>query len=319
MHYWSVKVAIPETAETLQDKLNMFRPAGYPGAVSTLDCFHLHWIRCPHELLGRHIGKEGIPTLVYCMACLPNLRIVACGSSAPGAINDKTMARRDMYVHKLRTDPLYTNKTYTLLTDEGEKEQRGVYSLVDAGFHRWRVLVSVLRGVEATWPKRWSKRAESVRKAAERVIAVLKTRFRILSISLDFASAEKIDNVVFACIILHNWLIEYDGVDRHGLAEYDWSEASDATIDDARASDFFTEHETRAIEIDIAATSPSRELRLGCQPPKHHVPELNDLNDLILDVDPDYVERQEALIKHYQLAFERKEIKWLKTRASVNL
>ena len=26
LHYWSVKVAIPETAETLQDKLNMFRP-----------------------------------------------------------------------------------------------------------------------------------------------------------------------------------------------------------------------------------------------------------------------------------------------------
>ena len=132
-------------------------------------------------------------------------------------------------------------------------------------------------------------------------------------------------SVVFACVILHNWILEHDGADAHGRSPAHWIDASDPTFDDARAAhELFKEKSTNSeksqIDKDAAATrtSPATHL-LGCQPPNHHVPQLNDLNDLTLDVDPDYVARQEMLIKHYQIAFERKQIKWMKARADVNL
>ena len=71
-------------------------------------------------------------------------------------------------MHALRTNPTYTEKTFTLRSKDGNsKLVRGVYQMVDGGYHRWRVLIAPKKGAEKH-TKRWSKQLESVRKDVER-------------------------------------------------------------------------------------------------------------------------------------------------------
>lgn len=60
---------------------------------------------------------------------------------------------------------------------------------------------------------RWSKTLESVRKDVECFFGILKGRFRILKLPILYRDKEDIDNVFFACCILHNMLHSYDGLD----------------------------------------------------------------------------------------------------------
>lgn len=65
---------------------------------------------------------------------------------------------------------------------------------------------------------------ESVRKDVECFFGILKGRFRILKLPILYRDKKAIDNVFFACCILHNILHAYDGLDELE-ADVDWAGA----------------------------------------------------------------------------------------------
>ena len=56
----------------------------------------------------------------------------------------------------------------------------------------------------------WSKRLESIRKDVERCFGVLKKRFRVLKVSMQFREAKFMENIFFTCCVFHNMLLYHD-------------------------------------------------------------------------------------------------------------
>lgn len=90
---------------------------------------------------------------------------------------------------------------------------RGLYQIVDGGYHQWRVLQSPLKWTSDPHKARWSKQLESVRKDVECVFGSLKGRFRILKIPILFHKIHQIVNIFYTCCVLHNMLLTNDGLD----------------------------------------------------------------------------------------------------------
>ncbi|CAM9864889.1 unnamed protein product, partial [Pylaiella littoralis] len=60
-----------------------------------------------------------------------------------GATNDKTIIRFDKAVTRIRTDPIYTERTYNLYDADGAtRQEKGCYLLVDNGYHKWNTLMA---------------------------------------------------------------------------------------------------------------------------------------------------------------------------------
>ena len=59
----------------------------------------------------------------------------------------------------------------------------------------------------------WSEWLESVRKDVECCFGILKARFRILKHPILLQSQSVIDNVFHTCCMIHNILLNFDGLD----------------------------------------------------------------------------------------------------------
>ncbi len=62
---------------------------------------------------------------------------------------------------------------------------------------------------------------ESVRKDVECCFGSIKQRFRILKNPIEYHTKDSIDNVFFTCCILHNMLLQFDGLDRRWEVDHD--------------------------------------------------------------------------------------------------
>ena len=68
-------------------------------------------------------------------------KIIAATQSHPGARNDKTVAKFDGFVPAINNGDLYKDIPYVLTTAEGDEiQQKGLYLIVDGGYHKWRCL-----------------------------------------------------------------------------------------------------------------------------------------------------------------------------------
>jgi hypothetical protein len=115
---------------------------------------------------------------------------VAVSAGTYGACNDKTLIRFDDFIRELRENPLYTtNIEYKLkvnptaivlclscvhlfsffkVDDLGTEETiKGVYVIVDGGYHKWRATISASRHGQGLHYTEWREKLESVRKDIE--------------------------------------------------------------------------------------------------------------------------------------------------------
>ena len=137
-----------------------------------------------------------------------------------GTTSDKTVVKFDGYVTKVRYDNLFTEAEFKLqVSENGWVSEKGVYLLVDGGYHKWRIMQCPLKHTVEEDKARWSEFAESVRKDVECSFGILKKRFQLLKSAINWHEKTDIDNAVFSCVILHNMLHEFDGYDKRWEAE----------------------------------------------------------------------------------------------------
>ena len=67
---------------------------------------------------------------------------------------------------------------------------------------------------------------ESVRKDVECTFGIMKKRFRMLKLPFTFKRASTISNVFRTCCVLHNMLLEHDGLASIGSDEHDYLKAN---------------------------------------------------------------------------------------------
>ena len=145
------------------------------------DCLHIRWERCPSGLRSIHKGKEGYPTLSNEVTVDHTKRITAATQGHPGGRNDKTIVKFDGFVTDIRKGKLYPDVPYELFDAQGKViDEKGLYLIVDGGYHKWRCLQCPLKHTSKSNESLWRRWVESVRKDVECTFGILKGRFRCL-------------------------------------------------------------------------------------------------------------------------------------------
>ena len=238
----------PLSTEDIEEQVNIYQRLGMGGAIGSTDCTHIPLGKCSDKIAVLCTGKEGFPTLAYSMTCSHSRKIYHCSPGFFGSRNDKTISKHDSFIHMIRTLPLYTQFVWKMEVDEQRSQDvKGVFLLCDGGYHKWSQLICPLRHTSRLPHTLWSCQLESVRKDIECTFGVLKTRFQILNHPLPYMAKdwntfrERIDSIVWSCVVLHNLLLRHDGL------EFLWTKSDYLSVWYANSPHLLLKlHDTRA-------------------------------------------------------------------------
>jgi hypothetical protein len=208
--------------------LKEYATLGFPGCIASTDGVHIGWTNCPYQWRLHFSGKEKIPTVAFNVCCNHRRWIHAITVGHPGGRNDKTISRMDDFLTAVKESEFFTNREFELLSkDNLVIKVKGVWVLCDGGYLRWRIMQCPLKPENLCDDDEiaWSERAESVRKDVECLFGVLKARFRLLKLPLLCCGKdghEKVMHIFYTCCMLHNMLLEFDGL-MDWEADVDWS------------------------------------------------------------------------------------------------
>lgn len=129
--------------------------------------------------------------------------ILSWTRSFVGTASDKTICKFDLFLHELRTLPLFLNFEYCLYTAVGALTFRqGVYLICDGGYLNWRILQCGSKHPENDPDVDFSANIAAVRKDIECVFGRLKRRFRwMLNGRIEIQNREDVDNSVFTYVL----------------------------------------------------------------------------------------------------------------------
>ncbi|XP_042978992.1 uncharacterized protein LOC122309547 [Carya illinoinensis] len=96
------------------------------------------------------------------------------------------------------------------------------YYLADGIYPKWRTFVKTIPSPRGNKKKNFVKAQESARKDVERAFGILQQRFAIIRGSSRMFKVKELTNIMKACVILHNMIIEDERDDSESLnIEYD--------------------------------------------------------------------------------------------------
>jgi hypothetical protein len=105
---------------------------------------------------------------------------------------------------------------------------RGVHAINDGGYHRWPETLDGPKPDDATTLVlgQFGKLSEAMRNDSECTFGIGKKRFRILRLPLLVSKKSSVDNIFRTCAILHNMLLQYDGLDAIGDFDNDYKDTT---------------------------------------------------------------------------------------------
>lgn len=176
-------------------------------------------------------------------------KIIASTQGHPGTRNDKTIVKFDGFVTSINNGDLYGDVPYSLTAEDGKEiSLKGLYLIVDGGYHKWRCLQCPMKHTSKFKDGLWSKWVKSVRKDVECVFGILKGRFRCFKLPTFYQNKSVIDNMFFTCCILQNILLNVDGYDIRWEKDVKWLGQSGKHHNEDMA--FFKKHLRRVKNIE---------------------------------------------------------------------
>lgn len=302
--YYTVYVHRPE-GEKLQRVMDVYARMGLPGCVGSTDCVHLKWDRCPISIANLCSGKEGYPSLAYSCVVDHHRRILGSTASFFGARNDKTIVRHDRYITDVKYKLVNDDISFNVFIDGVLTPQRGVYYICDGGYHKWTCMMNPLKHTGTRDRRLWSEWVESTRKDVECCFGILKARWRFLRNGIVLQKQEFIDNVFFTCCILHNLILEFDGLDSRWENDVDW----DTMNPQPDNSDEGYDEEEVSVQQQLINSRVEEWVSA-----RVNTPEVDDLldNDYTVEVDRDFDSKRDMLIAHFIFAYNAGLVKWPK-------
>ena len=281
------EVRLP-TGDHLDRSMKVYEILGFPGAYCSADGVHVPWDRAPSAQHNDYVGKEGYPTVAFVVCVLHSREVIHVDQPLPGGRNDKTHAQHAEIFQKLRQNKLHPERVYYLYNANGKLvEWRGIWAIVDNGFHQWRVLQAPLKHATDEHAAACSKRLESVRKDSECTFGTMKNRFRVLRLPFLCNTMGQIDDTFRACTALHNMLLRHDCYHSIGHRSSDW--------------------QAERYERQRADLDKSRMDRTYMRGPDPLLPGV--------EREPSFLALREAILKHFEMARKKKEVRWLRTAA----
>nr|XP_043626018.1 protein ALP1-like [Erigeron canadensis] len=159
---------------------------GFPGMIGSIDCMHWPWEMCPAAWRGTYTsGHVGRPSLILQAVASNDLWIWNAYFGQQGSHND---------INVFESSPIL-------------EEIKGYY-LGDGIYPEYATFVKTFSDPIDEKRRHFKKKQESARKGIERAFGVLKKRWKVLKHPALYWDKRNIQDVCYACIILHNMILE---------------------------------------------------------------------------------------------------------------
>ncbi|KAK6120693.1 hypothetical protein DH2020_045567 [Rehmannia glutinosa] len=183
--------------------LHVGKERGFPGMLGSLDCMHWRWKNCPTAWAGQYAGRSGSPTIILEVVADYDLWIWHAHFGMPGSNND---------INVLEASHLFSNLTKGIAPPanfviQGKEYNMGYY-LADSIYPKWSTIVQTIHDPRGPKKKYFAMKQESCRNDVERAFGVLQSRFAIVAAPTRFWRKKDLPNIMTACIIMHNMIIE---------------------------------------------------------------------------------------------------------------
>uniref|UniRef100_A0A0D3BVE3 DDE Tnp4 domain-containing protein n=1 Tax=Brassica oleracea var. oleracea TaxID=109376 RepID=A0A0D3BVE3_BRAOL len=212
------------TSEDLQRLLDIGEKRGFPGMVGSIDCMHWEWKNCPTEWKGQYTRGSGKPTIVLEEVASQDLWIWHAFFGPPGTLNDLNVLDRSpffMTFWKVELQGSGTSSTDTSMI--WRTTSPTVYIQSGLPLSNPSLFLKVQRTCYLQNIKKPPEKMSSVHlESCKLVLQLLETRPALL---WDKA---KIGQIMRACIILHNMIVEdeRDGYTQYNTTEFEEGETS---------------------------------------------------------------------------------------------
>jgi len=171
--------------------------------IGSIDCMHWEWSACPTAHHGIYRGHKGKPTVILEAVASKDLRIWHAFFGLPGSHNDINVLHQSPVF-----DDLANGRAPTVqFMVNGQQYTMGYY-LADKIYPDWSTLVKTISEPRNLKDSNFAKAQEAARKDVERTFGVLRSKFRIIQNPSRFWSPQDINAIMYACIILHNMIVE---------------------------------------------------------------------------------------------------------------
>jgi hypothetical protein len=175
---------------------------------------HWKWEKCPTAWHGMYTGHYREPTIILEVVILQDLWIWHAFFGMPGSLlNDINVLNRSPVFAALakgRTAPV----NYTI---NGHEYTIGYY-LVDGIYFNWSTFVKTIPRPLGAKRKYFASKQEFAKKNVERAFGVLQSRFAIIRGPVRYWDEKTFANIMKACIIMHNMIIEDEGAMNLGFS-----------------------------------------------------------------------------------------------------
>lgn len=195
-------------ANDVERLLQIGEQRGFPGMLGSLDCMHWVWKNCPTAWAGQYRGRSGTPTIILEAVADYDLWIWHAHFGLPGSNND---------INVLEASNLFANLANGIAPPahyviQGKEYNVGYY-LADGIYPKWSTLVQSITDPQGPKKRFFAMKQESCRKDVERAFGVLQSRFAIIKGPCRFWEKNVLHDIMSACIIMHNMIVEDERVD----------------------------------------------------------------------------------------------------------
>ena len=305
LEMYPVFVHGPRDNAEMENVSALYAASGFPGCIGSTDCVHIRWEMCPSIWKTAYKnGKNSYASIAYEMTVTHSKKFQSTTIGHYGTTSDRTIVKFDGFVRQIRTEKKYIDAEFELQV--GPKEwitEKGVYLLVDGGYHKWRVMQCPMKHTAVTDKIRWSEFAESIRKDVECSFGILKKRFQLLKIGINWHNKTDIDNAVFSCVILHNMLHEFDGYDER------WENEIDNCHNDKEEQAMLDRIRRRVVRASENNEDFSKVGRLFSN--INNISHARSLDEVEVEHSHKFEELREKLVKHLTNQYLEGKLKWI--------
>ena len=176
---------------------------GFPSMLGSVDCMHWKWKNCPTAWHGMYSGHIHEPTNILEAVASYDLWIWHAFFGLPRSLNDINVLERSTIFNELAEGraPLVNYPV------NGHEYKMGYY-LTDGIYPSWSTFVKTIPCPQGNKKKHFAAAQESARKDVERAFGVLQAHFAIVRGPAPFWDQKVLKNIMTACIIVHNMIVE---------------------------------------------------------------------------------------------------------------
>uniref|UniRef100_A0A0D3DC36 DDE Tnp4 domain-containing protein n=1 Tax=Brassica oleracea var. oleracea TaxID=109376 RepID=A0A0D3DC36_BRAOL len=233
------------TPADLQHLLNFGEYRGFPGMIGSIDCMHWEWKNSPTAWKGQYSRGSGKPTIVLEAVASFDLWIWHAFFGPPGTLNDINVLDRSPVF-----DDIINGQVPNVTFFVNGRECHMAYYLTDGIYPKWAIFIQSIPLPQEPEAVLFAKKQEAARKDVERAFGVLQARFAIVKNPALFWDKVKIGNIMRACIILHNMIVEdeRDEYIQYDLAGFNEREDTGTSHVDLNFSSHMPTHITEMME-----------------------------------------------------------------------